>query len=158
MSLLPSRIWYNYGMTKRGDAAEGPAKGAKRAARAAAQAAKTDVVEAAVSKSAERAAQAARAAAASAAEASERRTGRRRRRSQTGPTSKRTISFDSAVLVAAEKLAESEAQGNLSAVVNDAVAHLVRLREFGELLADFDRELGPVPAEVGAAVEAEWQD
>lgn len=145
-------------MTKRQTAAERPAQAAQRAARAAAQAAKAEAVETATSQSAERAARAAQTAAKRAKEASERRPARRRRRSQTGPTSKRTISFDSAVLVAAEKLADSETQGNLSAVVNDAVAHLVRLRDFGDLLADFDREFGPVPAEVGAAVEAEWQD
>lgn len=62
------------------------------------------------------------------------------------------------MLAAAEKLAAAEAHGNLSAVVNDAVAHVLRLREFGDLLAEFDHELGPVRAEVGAAVEAEWQD
>jgi hypothetical protein len=82
----------------------------------------------------------------------------RRRRAPGATTSKRTISFDATVLAAAERLAQSESAGNLSALVNDAVAHHVRLRAFGEFLDELDRELGPVPAEVVAAVEREWRD
>lgn len=101
---------------------------------------------------------------AAAATAAQTRTGSRRqgatspRRQRGGATSKRTISFDTTVLRAAEALAGSAAGGNLSAVVNDAVAHHVRLLEFGMLLAEFEKELGPVSAQVRAEVEAEWQD
>ncbi|HEX7277066.1 MAG TPA: type II toxin-antitoxin system CcdA family antitoxin [Acidimicrobiales bacterium] len=68
-----------------------------------------------------------------------------------------TVTVDEAVIEEARRLGVE----NLSAVVNDALAahvdRLARHAALGQLLADWDRELGPVPeaalAEARAALD-----
>jgi len=67
-------------------------------------------------------------------------------------TAKRSISFDADLLAEAEKLAD----GNLSALVNDALEQRVKSAGLAALLAELDREHGPVPEDVKAQVEADW--
>ena len=68
---------------------------------------------------------------------------------------KRSISFDEAVLREAEALV-ADAGGNLSAFVNAAVLHEIKLSRGRELLADDEKTLGPVPEAVRDAVASEW--
>jgi len=75
---------------------------------------------------------------------------------------KRSISFDPDVLAAAEQLAAAENGGNLSALVNDAVSQAVarseKLRGLGAFLDELDRKFGPVPDDITAEVDAEWEE
>lgn len=75
------------------------------------------------------------------------------------PTAKRSISFDPEVLEAAERAAgEDPYAGNLSGFVNDALDRYLKAARGRELLADLDRELGPVSESVRERVDREWPD
>ncbi|MGI8673793.1 MAG: hypothetical protein ACR2KD_00670 [Thermoleophilaceae bacterium] len=74
-------------------------------------------------------------------------------------TTKRSISFDPDLLVEAEQAAEADHyRGNLSGLVNDALEGYLKVMRGRELLADLDRELGPVPDSVRRRVDREWPD
>ena len=64
-----------------------------------------------------------------------------------------SVTVDEEVLAAARELAPS---GNLSALVNDALAERVRRDRLRSLLADDRRELGPVPPGAHRTVDAQW--
>ena len=68
---------------------------------------------------------------------------------------KRSISFDESVLHEAEERL-TESGGSLSAFVNAAVLRELRVTRGLDLLAEDDRQFGPVPAGVRAQVAAEW--
>ncbi len=68
---------------------------------------------------------------------------------------KRSISFDADVLAEAERLS-AERGGNLSALVNAAVEHEVKVA-FGRKLIEEDiKRFGPIPESVRRRIEAEW--
>lgn len=62
------------------------------------------------------------------------------------------------VTVDAEILAEARAlaQGNLSALVGEALVDRVRLERLRQLLDDDERELGPIPEQIVDHVDREW--
>jgi hypothetical protein len=64
-----------------------------------------------------------------------------------------SVTVDDDVLAAARQLAPS---GNLSALVNDALVERIRRDRLHALLADDERELGPVPDDARARVNAQW--
>ncbi len=68
---------------------------------------------------------------------------------------KRSISCDETVLAEAESRVAATG-GNLSAFVNGAVLHELRVARGRELLAEDDERLGPVPESVRAQVAAQW--
>jgi hypothetical protein len=69
------------------------------------------------------------------------------------PVLKKSVAFEESV--GREALARAGERG-FSRFVNDAVAQRLQALRIAELLADLEAEHGPVPAEVAAAVEAEW--
>jgi hypothetical protein len=72
---------------------------------------------------------------------------------------KRSISFDPEVLAEAEAAARTNGyQGNLSALVNDAVAHDMRLRGLAGALAEWEAEFGPITDEERAQADRELDD
>ncbi len=74
-------------------------------------------------------------------------------------STKRSISFDPDLLAEAEEAAEADQyRGNLSGLVNDALDRYLKAMRGRELLADLDRELGPVPNSVRERVDREWPD
>jgi hypothetical protein len=74
-----------------------------------------------------------------------------------GPTRKRTISFDESMLAAAERM--SAAHGiSLSAFVNAAVEHQLKVEGGRKLLAEDIERFGPIPESVVAEIEALWPD
>ncbi len=68
---------------------------------------------------------------------------------------KRSISFNEAILAEAEQRVAA-AGGNLSAFVNAAVLHELRLARVTELLAEDEQRFGPVPDKVRAQVAEQW--
>jgi hypothetical protein len=70
---------------------------------------------------------------------------------------KRSISFDESVLAEAERLS-AERGGNLSAFVNAAVEHQLKVEGGRKLLAEDIERFGPIPESVRAWVAAEWPD
>jgi len=70
---------------------------------------------------------------------------------------KRSISFDASVLAEAERLSQ-ERGGNLSAFVNAAVAHHMKVEGGRKLIAEDIEKHGPIPESVRARVAAEWPD
>lgn len=66
---------------------------------------------------------------------------------------KKSVAFDEAV---AREAVERAGERGFSRFVNDAVAQRLQALRIAELLAGLDEELGPVPSEVAAAVELEW--
>ena len=64
-----------------------------------------------------------------------------------------SVTVDDEVLAAARALAPA---GNLSALVNEALSELVRRDRLRALLADDERELGPIPDDARAQVDARW--
>ena len=70
---------------------------------------------------------------------------------------KRSISFDASVLAAAERLSQ-ERGGNLSALVNEAVEHELKLAEGRKLIAEDIEKYGPIPDEVVAEIDRLWPD
>lgn len=76
-----------------------------------------------------------------------------------GRAVKRSISFDPELLAAAEREARhAEYRGNLSALINDALERTLKSRRGLRLLAEIEREAGPVPEEVKAEVDREWRE
>lgn len=72
---------------------------------------------------------------------------------------KRSISFDADVLSRAEEAAREDGyDGNVSAVVNDAVAHRMRMRGLARYLAEWEAEFGPITEEERAAIDRELDD
>lgn len=72
-------------------------------------------------------------------------------------SAKRSISFDPQLLAAAEEVAAAPPYaGNLSGLVSDALIHHLKLRGLHELVADFEREHGPLSPEDLAQAEASW--
>ena len=67
--------------------------------------------------------------------------------------SKISVTVDDEVLQAARTLAPG---GNLSALVNDALAERVRRERLRSLLTDDVEALGPIPVDAIAHVDAEW--
>jgi hypothetical protein len=70
---------------------------------------------------------------------------------------KRSISFDESVLAEAERLS-AQRGGNLSAFVNEAVEHRVKVEGGRKLIAEDIAKYGPIPEEINARIEAEWPD
>lgn len=68
---------------------------------------------------------------------------------------KRSISFDQSVLEEAEHRA-AETGGNLSAFVNAAVLHKLKVTRGVELLIEDDAQFGRVPEDVHMQIAAEW--
>ncbi|MGH2878750.1 MAG: hypothetical protein ACRDK4_03970 [Solirubrobacteraceae bacterium] len=68
---------------------------------------------------------------------------------------KRSISLDEGVPREAEARLPGSG-GRLSAFVNAAVLHELRVTRGRELLADDERQFGAIPASVRAQVAAEW--
>jgi hypothetical protein len=66
---------------------------------------------------------------------------------------KKSVAFDEAV--GREALKRAGERG-FSRFVNDAVARRLQALRVAELLSQLDGELGPVPPDVIADVEAEW--
>jgi post-segregation antitoxin (ccd killing protein) len=64
-----------------------------------------------------------------------------------------SVTVDDDVLVAARALAPG---GNLSALVNDALAERVRRERLRALMAEDVAEMGTIPADAIAHVDAEW--
>lgn len=64
-----------------------------------------------------------------------------------------SVTVDDDVLAAARDLAPG---GNLSALVNDALSERVRRERLRSLLADDERELGPIPDDLRAQVGTQW--
>jgi hypothetical protein len=74
-------------------------------------------------------------------------------------TRKRSISFDADVLGEAERVArDSEFDGNVSGLVNDAVARELRLRGLRDYLAETEAELGPIPEWARKEAERIWPE
>lgn len=72
---------------------------------------------------------------------------------------KRSIPFDAEVLARAEEAAREEGyEGNVSALVNDAVAHRLRMRALASYIAQREAEAGPITAEERAEVDRELDD
>jgi hypothetical protein len=69
---------------------------------------------------------------------------------------KRSISFDESVLHEAEQRLSESGGGSLSAFVNAAVLRELRVARGLDLLAEDDKRLGPVSAEVHAQVARQW--
>ncbi|MDQ6775733.1 MAG: type II toxin-antitoxin system CcdA family antitoxin [Actinomycetota bacterium] len=67
--------------------------------------------------------------------------------------SKISVTVEDEVLEAARALAP---RGNLSALVNDALAERVRRERLRSLLADDVEKLGPSPEDAIAHVDSEW--
>ena len=70
---------------------------------------------------------------------------------------KRSISFDASVLAEAERLS-AERGGNLSAFVNAAVEHELRIAGGRKLMEEDEKRWGPIPEEAVAEIEALWPD
>lgn len=70
---------------------------------------------------------------------------------------KRSISFDESVLAEAERLS-AERGGNLSAFVNGAVEHQMKVEAGRKLIAEDIEKYGPIPEEVSRRIEAQWPD
>lgn len=70
---------------------------------------------------------------------------------------KRSISFDESVLAEAERLSQQRG-GNLSAFVNSAVEHQLKVEGGRKLMDEDDERWGPVPESVRAEVDALWRD
>jgi hypothetical protein len=70
---------------------------------------------------------------------------------------KRSISFDASVLAEAERLS-AERGGNLSALVNAAVEHELRMAGGRKLMEEDVKRWGPIPESVRAEVDALWPD
>jgi hypothetical protein len=69
---------------------------------------------------------------------------------------KRSISFDPDVLNAATREAQHRWDGNLSALVNEALRRQLKVHGLRRLLDDWDEKFGPVPDDVQAEVDREW--
>ncbi len=70
---------------------------------------------------------------------------------------KRSISFDAEVLAEAERLSQ-ERGGNLSALVNEALEHKLRIEGGLKLMEEDEKRWGPIPEEAIAEIEALWPD
>lgn len=70
---------------------------------------------------------------------------------------KRSISFDESVLAEAERLS-AERGGNLSAFVNAALAHQMKVEAGRKLIAEDIERYGPIPDSVVEEVDALWPD
>jgi hypothetical protein len=70
---------------------------------------------------------------------------------------KRSISFDEAVLAEAERLS-AERGGNLSAFVNGAVEHRLKVEGGRKLMEEDIERFGPIPESVRAEIDALWPD
>jgi len=70
---------------------------------------------------------------------------------------KRSISFDENVLAEAERLSQ-ERGGNLSAFVNEALEHKMRIEGGRKLMEEDVKRWGPIPESVRAEVDALWRD
>jgi len=70
---------------------------------------------------------------------------------------KRSISFDESVLAEAERLS-AERGGNLSAFVNAAVEHQMKIEAGLKLMEEDDKQFGPVSEEVIAEIDRLWSD
>ncbi|HKG03754.1 MAG TPA: hypothetical protein VKB03_11260 [Conexibacter sp.] len=70
---------------------------------------------------------------------------------------KRSISFDESVLAEAERLS-AERGGNLSAFVNAAVEHQMKVEGGRKLIAEDIEKYGPIPESVIAEIDALWPD
>lgn len=68
-------------------------------------------------------------------------------------SSKISVTVEDDVLAAARALAPG---GNLSALVNDALAERVRRERLRALLADDVAEIGPIPPAAIAEVDSAW--
>lgn len=66
---------------------------------------------------------------------------------------KKSVAFDEAV---GREALERAGERGFSRFVNDAVAQRLQALRVAELLSELDEELGPVPPDVIADVEAEW--
>jgi hypothetical protein len=66
---------------------------------------------------------------------------------------KKSVAFDETV---GREALERAGERGFSRFVNDAVAQRLQALRVLDLLAELDAEHGPVPPEVGAAVDAEW--
>lgn len=64
-----------------------------------------------------------------------------------------SVTIDDDVLAAARDLAPN---GNLSALVNDALSARVRRERLRSILAEDERELGPTSDAARARVDAQW--
>lgn len=68
---------------------------------------------------------------------------------------KRSISFDESVLAEAERLSQQRG-GNLSAFVNEAVEHRLKVEGGRKLMEEDEKRWGPIPDEVVAEIDALW--
>jgi hypothetical protein len=66
---------------------------------------------------------------------------------------KKSVAFDAAVAREAVALA---GEGGFSRFVNDLVAQRLQAIRIEKMLAEMDAEFGPVPPEIAAEVDAEW--
>jgi hypothetical protein len=73
-------------------------------------------------------------------------------------TVKRSISFDPELLAKAERIAEKETGGNLSALVGEALERRVKRSGLRALLDEDIARMGGIPPEIEEEVEREWAE
>ena len=74
------------------------------------------------------------------------------------PAAKRSISFDGELLARAERVAERETGGNLSALVGEALEQRVRHSDLRALVKEDIESIGGIPPEIRAQARREWDD
>jgi uncharacterized Rmd1/YagE family protein len=71
------------------------------------------------------------------------------------PKVTRSFTLDAEVVEAAAEIAP---EGNLSRMVNQALSREVKLANYNRLVDDLLEEVGPIPAEVSAEIDAQLKD
>lgn len=74
------------------------------------------------------------------------------------PTVKRSISFDAELLARAERVAERETGGNLSALVGEALEQRVKSSDLRTLIKEDIESIGGVPPDIREQASREWDD
>jgi uncharacterized Rmd1/YagE family protein len=71
------------------------------------------------------------------------------------PKVTRSFTLDAEVVEAAAEIAP---EGNLSRMVNEALSREVKLANYNRLVDDLLEEVGPIPPEVSAEIDAQLKD